>query len=704
MSALDEMSRFDGSQIRETGRGGVSGLNDRLQILIIDDDDVDRLAIRRALRGMDAEITEAKDGDRGISLLMTERFDCAFLDFRLPPVDGLAVLKEALAAGVGIPIIILTGQGDEKLAGDLLRAGAADYLSKATLCPEMLSRSIQYVKQVHQTGEALRRLASFPQLAPDPIIEVSLAGEITYLNPAASELFPSMAVDGLRHPMLRGWEGVTQSMTGDKVLTREVLVDKDYYHQTISKVGLQQRLRIYATSITERKRAEQQLLHSAFYDALTDLPNRALFVDRLGRGLKHYRRHGGKGFAVLFLDLDRFKNVNDSLGHLRGDQLLVAASERLLRCVRTGDTVARFGGDEFAVYVDAPEDMADVTRIAERIQKEFEQPFKLGEREVFATASIGIALSKSGYKDSEELLRDADTAMYRAKGRGGARFQVFDTEMHAHAVAMLQMETELRLALERDELRLYFQPIVSLASGRLAGFETLVRWEHPQRGLVTPDVFIPLAEEIGIIVELGEWALHAACRQMSVWRDHSKAQTRPLRIGVNVSSRQFAQGDLVGQIRRNVSEAGLSSGPITLTLEITETTIMEHLGEAAEILALLKPLGVQVSVDDFGTGYSSLAYLRRLPIDTLKIDHTFVQGRGNHEIVRAIIALARNLGLQVVAEGIESREQCDLVRGLQCDYGQGFLFGRAVSEPAATGLITADHQWFPFEGAVGGSC
>ncbi len=449
--------------------------------------------------------------------------------------------------------------------------------------------------------------------------------------------------------------------------------------------------------IPKRKQLEEQLLHDAFHDQLTGLPNRALFLNRLAQAIQRTKRYrepsGSYLFAVLFLDLDRFKVINDSLGHTVGDQLLMAIADRLETCMRPGDTIARLGGDEFTVLLDDIKAASDAAQIAERIQQELTLPFNLSGHEVFVTASIGIVLSVEGEATPESLLRNADTAMYRAKILGKARYALFDTEMHTHAVALLQLETDLRRAIERQEFQIYYQPIVSLETGRIVGFEALVRWQHPQRGLVSPGEFIPLAEETGLIIPIGQWVLREACYQMRAWQMQFP-RVPPLLISVNLSVKQFSQPDLIEQISQILRETGLDAR--SLKLEITESVIMEVESAAAKLFQL-QALDIQLCVDDFGTGYSSLSYLHRFPINALKIDRSFVLNTGvkdeKWEIVRAIVTLAQNLSMDMTAEGVEVMEQLAQLKVLKCKHGQGYLFSKPVNSEVAGALITAHPQW-----------
>ncbi len=440
--------------------------------------------------------------------------------------------------------------------------------------------------------------------------------------------------------------------------------------------------------VTERKEAEEKIYHAAFHDGLTDLPNRLLLTERLSLAVERAKRHSAYQFAVLFIDLDRFKSVNDSLGHQYGDMLLMQVAERLQQCVRKLDTVARLGGDEFAILLDGVEGLENAALTAERIQEQLTTPFDLNGKEAHISGSIGIAVSTTGYQCPEDILRDSDLAMYRAKANGKACHELFDQSLHDHAVQQMELETALRHALENQELKIYYQPIVGLEAGRVSGFEALVRWQHPTRGLIPPMEFIPLAEETGLIVALDLYVLHEACRQTVVWHSLFPSET-PLTISANLSAHHFKQPDLLEQVEAILTQTGID--PRSVRLEVTESLVIDDPTQAADILHKLKALGVKLSLDDFGTGYSSLSYLHRFPFDILKIDRSFVgrleQDASSVQIVETIILLAQKLRMDVVAEGIETTHQQDHLRTLGCRFGHGYLFSKPAPAEVAEALL-----------------
>jgi diguanylate cyclase (GGDEF)-like protein/PAS domain S-box-containing protein len=478
------------------------------------------------------------------------------------------------------------------------------------------------------------------------------------------------------------------------VLCRGLLV-RDEGHIPLRFVGSM-------SDITARKEAEARLVHDALHDALTGLPNRVLFMERLAHAIQVARRNPDMRSALLFLDLDNFKVVNDSMGHWAGDELLRSVAGRIERCLRGTDllarfgtekALARFGGDEFTILLMGVRDEEDAVRVAKRILEELSRPFRFRGQEVYTTASAGISFVDSSSDDPSKLLRNADIAMYRAKADGRAGYAIFDEAMHANAVRRLELETALRQALQLDQLRLHYQPVIALQSGTIVGFEALVRWQHPTKGLVSPGEFVPLAEETGLINPIGSWVLQEACSQLRAWQ--RAFPKRSLTVAVNISSRQFGNQDLAAQVRDVLEATGLPAR--SLKLEITESVLLENNETFRQTLEELQALGVALHMDDFGTGYSSLSYLHKFPFETLKIDRSFVNsmatGQRSKELVCSIVKLAKALGMNTTAEGVETREQLAWLRDRRCQHAQGYLFSRPVTAPEARQLIDRDPSW-----------
>jgi diguanylate cyclase (GGDEF)-like protein/PAS domain S-box-containing protein len=441
--------------------------------------------------------------------------------------------------------------------------------------------------------------------------------------------------------------------------------------------------------IHSKKQAEEQLLHDAFYDTLTALPNRALFADRLTHAIKKSKRSLNPfAYSVIFLDLDRFKVVNDSLGHLTGDKLLIETARRLERCIRPGDTVARLGGDEFVVLLEDIVDLRNAEVVAKRIQKLISEPFIIDGREIFTSASIGIAMGSTEYENSDQILRDADITMYRAKTLGKARIEVFDEALRSEAVSLLNTETELRRAIESQDFVIHYQPIVSLETGDIDSIEALIRWNHPSKGIIPPADFIPLAEETGLIIQIGDFVLRTVCAQIKTWQDEGLPNVR---VAVNISAVQFRQERFADTVKGIIEEAQIS--PSTLDIEITESLFLDQSQKTLDTIVKLKEYGLRICLDDFGTGYSSLSYLQNLPIDVLKIDRSFIEkmeeDSDQARIISTIVSLGKNLGMQVIAEGIETCQQLSRLKLIRCSDGQGYLFSRPVDTTAATNLLTA---------------
>lgn len=440
---------------------------------------------------------------------------------------------------------------------------------------------------------------------------------------------------------------------------------------------------------TQEKAAERHQVHTATHDNLTGLPNRVLFTEKMEQAVEHASNNPSSQAAVLFLNVDRFKIINESLGHVSGDELLISLGRRLLMCVRAGDTLARLNSDEFAILVEDIDTLDQALNIAQRIHRELRNPFHISGQDLFATVSIGVATTLSSGFYSEELIRDADTAMHRAKARGGCDTEIFRDVLHQQARELFQLETDLRRAVARNELELHYQPLFDLQTGTIVGVEALARWHQAERGFISPAEFIPVAEKTGLIIPIGRWALQTACAQLSAWRREFGAKAEHLMVSVNVSGMQFARDDLATTVIEALSSAQLPGN--RLKLEITESTIVENPDLANQVLRRLKALDVTFALDDFGTGYSSLSYLQRFPIDVLKIDRSFVANMlaidDNYKIVTAILSLASNLGMDTVAEGIETAEQAGKLRELGCNIGQGFFFSKGLSSSIMTEFL-----------------
>jgi diguanylate cyclase (GGDEF)-like protein len=447
--------------------------------------------------------------------------------------------------------------------------------------------------------------------------------------------------------------------------------------------------------ISDRRQAEAQLAFDALHDGLTGLPNRTQLMKKIELALQSAQSDGGNPFAVLFIDLDRFKRVNDSLGHIVGDQFLIAIAHRLQLCLRPTDLVARLGGDEFTVLVEPVQDPVEATQIAERILETLRSPFHLQGHTLFSGASIGIAFGSAHYQTAVDLLRDADLAMYQAKETGRACYALFNQQLHIQSLKLLQIESDLRQAISQQEFFLNYQPIVNLVTGKLLGFEALVRWQHPQHGLIPPSDFIPVAEETGLIIALGEWVLRQACHQLHTWQQAFPDQAA-LTVSVNLSSQQLRDPGFIGRLDRVLVETQLDGNH--LRLELTESMLIEHVEAILQTLNEIRARNIQLSIDDFGIGYSSLNYLLRFPINTLKIDRTFVDrmtvDTENFEIVRAIATLAHSIKMDVIAEGIETLQQVAQLKGLGCEFGQGYLFAKPLSVQSVEQLLAADHPQF----------
>jgi diguanylate cyclase (GGDEF)-like protein len=544
----------------------------------------------------------------------------------------------------------------------------------------MVLRDISVRKQTESFPQECeeRYLAAITTESPNPVLECDAGGFLVYVNPAARAVLNTLSLDLYDFLPPNHIEIVHACLQeGHPTLDIEVHVRNRIFSWCYQPSALVGTVHLYATDVTDRKRAEEHLQKNAIEDALTGLPNRALLMDRLERSVDMLQRHGDYIFAVLLLDLDRFKVINESMGHAQGDRVLVEVTHRLRSCVKQSDSIARTGGDEFVILLEDISSPTDASRVAERIQEELSRPFRVNDQDVYVSASMGIIVATDVVDDPDNLLRDAETAMYRSKSEGKERYTVFDRTMHEETTGLVRLEADLRAALERDELFVVYQPIVSVSSLRIIGFEALVRWRHPLQGVLSPARFLPLAEETGLILPIDDRVTREACRQNRAWQD---AGYGVLTTSVNITARNFRSDDLFERLGLILTQTGLA--PRFLKVEVTENVAAKDAELAIQVLGRLRRMGIQVMIDDFGTGYSSLSYLKRLPIDVLKIDRSFIQDTStdptSSAMVTTIILMAHALGLEVVAEGVENEDQLELLRRHNCDYAQGFLFSRPV--------------------------
>jgi diguanylate cyclase (GGDEF)-like protein len=592
----------------------ISISDQQISILVVDDIADNLQILAKTLTNQGYQVRCAKNGSMALRGASTILPDLILLDIKMPDLDGYEVCQQLKAnkETCDIPVIFLSALDDVLDKVKAFEVGGVDYISKPIQVKEVLVRVKNQISL---------------QLAKAKITE-------------------------LNHDL-----------------------EKRVYQRTIKLKTVVQKLR---QEINERRRVQQQLVHDALHDSLTGLPNRALLIERIEFAIAHAKRNPNYRYGLLFIDLDRFKFINDSLGHFIGDQLLIAVSRLLHECVRENDLVSRLGGDEFVILLDGIENIQDVTSIGERIQQKLRSPFELEDQHVFTSASIGIVFSSDEYGDPADLMRDADIAMYRSKDEGKARYTIFDQKMYDETLKLVELENNLRFALKRGELAMHYQPIISVDSNNLVGFEALIRWHHPERGLISPVEFIPIAEDTGLIIEIGEWLLKEACQQLQTWRQQfaSIPKINSLKMSINLAIQQLQEPDFINKLDQILLETGLDGS--SLRLEITESVLIEPEGNIQNTLRKIKNRNIKLSIDDFGTGYSSLSYLRRFPIDNLKIDRSFIHQMNfdseNFEIVRLIITLAKTLGMKTISEGVETSLQLNQLKGLGCEFAQGYLF------------------------------
>jgi diguanylate cyclase (GGDEF)-like protein/PAS domain S-box-containing protein len=697
--------------------------NNPIKILLVDDDEDDYVLIKYLFdefTSTDYQLEWTSSYDVGLKSAQENLHDIYLVDFRLGIKDGLQFLFQAIGYGCIAPIILLTGQGDQEVDMQAMDAGAADYLVKGQFDAPLLERSIRYslrhARSITKMQNSEMRFRSVIQSASDAIFLVDSRGEITLWNTAAESIFgyTEAEIIGQNAVVLMAKKyaekaiktGVADTMALVMPMSGKI-IEASGRRKNGSEFPLEMSGSVWKTSegifytgiirdITKRRNVETQLLLEATHDSLTGLPNRSLFTEFLNKAISDEPE--ASQFAVFFLDLDRFKVINDGLGHLAGDKLLKNIAERLRNSVRDGDKVARFGGDEFTILAKISS-TEEVILLANRLQTELSKPVTFDGQEVFTSASIGITLSDGGKRRPQDLLRDADTAMYQAKANGKARFEIFEHDMNENSFNLLQKENDLRRALERKEFRVFYQPIYNLQTQEIVEFEALIRWIHPEKGIVSPTDFIPIAEETGLIIPIGRWVLEESCRQMAHWQKQFPRFSE-LGISVNLSTKQLMQPHLAKDVYQILSETGLRAE--SLKLEVTESSVMQNADTALKIMKDFEALGVRISSDDFGTGYSSLSYLNRFPFDNLKIDRSFIgridEDSKSEEIVRAILRLAENLNLEVVAEGIETETQLQRLIEFGCTFGQGFYFSEPIPSKNVEKMLTENSKetLFPF--------
>jgi diguanylate cyclase (GGDEF)-like protein/PAS domain S-box-containing protein len=681
-----------------------------LKVLLVEDDEDDYLLTRDLfddIKGGDYILKWISKCEAALELLKDEHFDIILVDFRLGGRDGLDFIRTLRTMECCTPAILLTGQGDQEIDIEAMKAGAADYLVKGELDASTLERSVRYAVERSRAEAALRaseaRFRSVVQHSSDVITILDADSNILYTSPSIERVF------GYRNDELDGKTLIDfahpDDITALKVFLKKTKRNKDFplliewrikhpkdywsYVESLSTNLLDDPnvggIVVTTRNVNERKSLEKQLTHQAFHDPLTNLANRVLFRDRVEHALARAKRQKAQ-VAVMFLDLDNFKNINDSLGHATGDSLLKTITERLQSCVRTTDTVARLGGDEFAILLEDTEQPCNAVVVSDRVLEILEQPITLANREVIVGMSIGIAVSQNGVETADEILRNADVAMYIAKEEGKGCYAIFKSEMHTKIIERMELEEDLRQAIEQEQFLLNYQPIVRLDTQEIAGFEALVRWQHPTRGIVQPLTFISVAEENNLIIPLGRWVINKAAERVRDLRDKFGVN---LTMTVNVSGKQLQDPNFVNEVAEALARS--NAAPNSLILEITESVMMQNSEGTLQRLRELKSLGVRLAIDDFGTGYSSLSYLQQFPVDILKIDRSFVEkvneGLSESAVARTIISLSKTLQLSTVAEGIENEAQMNKLLDLGCEFAQGYYFAKPLSEEQVENLF-----------------
>ena len=686
-----------------------------MKVLLVEDDEDDYVmtkALLSEIKEYDIALEWASSYKAALEAIRSNAYNICLTDYRLGEHNGMELIAEAQKFNCNSPIILLTGQGDRAIDQKAMQLGAADYLVKGKIDADMLERSIRYAIERKKNLDALReseeRYALAVRGANDGLWDWNLRTDEIYYSPrwksilgyqeeeighTPEEWFNRVHPDDM-HQVKAAIAAHIEGTTSDLEVKHRMLHKNECWRWVLSRGmairdanNVAYRMAGSQADITERELAQEKLKHDALHDTLTGLPNRSLFMDRLNHVIKYTKRSPNYLYAVLFVDLDRFKVINDSLGHMIGDQLLINLARKMASCLRPEDTLARLGGDEFTILLEGIKDVNDASIVAERIHKALAEPFSLDGHDIFCNVSIGIALKESNdTKRPEDLLIHADMAMYRAKMLGRGRYEVFNKTMRTFTFDILTLEQDLRRAVQNDEMFLQYQPIISLQDGAIIGAEALVRWQHPRHGAIQPLEFIALAEETGLIIPIGEWVLQTACLQNKIWEQAGHSN---LTIAVNVSAIQFQHKDFISQIKTVLQNTQMSASK--LVLEITESVAMKNISFSLELLSELRNMGLSIAIDDFGTGYSSLSYLKRFPINTLKIDRSFINDVTNNSddaaITNAIIAMSHNLKLRVIAEGVETEDQLAFLRAQNCDEVQGYLFSRPISGESFLALL-----------------
>ncbi len=716
-------------------------MTEKQKVLIVDDVPNNITVLTEILKS-DYKLICATNGNDALKIMTSSIPDIILLDIMMPDMDGYEVCRQIKLNDrtKNIPVIYLTAKNEEADENKGLETGAVDYISKP-FSPTILKHKVrihtelkrhrdnleEIVKErtleITQSNEKLQQemkdrilaqeglaeqRAYFQQLfenSPLAILLLKVDGKIIEVNKSFETLF-GYDVEGIKgeynkhivvpEDLVSENETCLQIILSGKTISRDTfrahkngnLIPVSFLGYPILVKDKIEGLFIVYEDISQRKNFEAQLLHQTFHDSLTRIPNRVLLMERLERALERTKRYESYAFAVMMIDLDGFKRINDSLGHLAGDKLLVEISKRFQESIRSSDTIARMGGDEFAILVEEFHDKKEVFAIAKRLHQVAQYPLVIERNEVSISASIGIVVETKAYRRADYLLRDADIAMYRAKESGRAQFKVFNKKMHKEAVESLRVENDLRNGLNNGEFILHYQPILSLVDQQLIGFEALIRWNHPIRGMIEPKKFIPIAEDTGLIIPLGQMVIKEACKQLKEWyRLYPKSEG--LSVSVNISVKQFMQSDLTDFIAKVLSEYQLPAD--RLKIEITESLLVRQANLIVDKLSHMKKLGLKVALDDFGTGYSSLSYIQQFPIDNIKIDRSFISEidvkDASKEIVKTIIDLSRTLSLDVVAEGVERETQIEMLKQLQCDNAQGFYFSEPVDNKVALEII-----------------